>query len=311
MFMPVSGRSATRGTLIQAARLAEEWGFGSIWAADRIVIPWQIDTAYPYAEDAAFIVPPDRPFLEPLTTLAFLAGATETIKLGISVLVMPYRHPVYWAKIVSTIDVLAEGRFILGVGVGWMEEEFNALGAPFKERGAVADEQLELLNVLWGQEHCDFAGRYFQVNNIAFYPKSFNEDGIPVWVGGEGKRAQRRAAAYGDSWFPYFVHVTADELLERFDNVRALAADHGRNPAEVSLNCCLPIEVTDQPSPQSPDQLRGSPEQLAEALRRFEAVGVETLALQFMVRRYPDRLEQIQRFSEEVLPEFQARPAAL
>ena len=120
VFLPISGRAAGPATLTEAAREAEALGYDAVWAADRIVIPWEISTPYPYGEGQNFIVPPDRPFLEPLSCLSFLAGCTEKIILGMSVLVLPYRHPLYWAKIATTIDHLSKGRMILGVGVGWM-----------------------------------------------------------------------------------------------------------------------------------------------------------------------------------------------
>lgn len=289
---------------MEAARTAEALGYDSVWAADRIVIPWEINTPYPYSEGQQFIVPPDRPFFEPLTCLAFLAGCTEKVKLGMSVLVLPYRHPLYWAKIATTIDQLSRGRFFLGVGVGWMNEEFAALGAPFKDRGQVSDEQLDLLNRLWKDERVSFNGRYYRFKDIAFSPKPFQKPHIPIWVGGEGARAQRRAGAYGDAWFPYFVRITPQELARRFDNVRRWAAEAGRNPDQVSLNCCLPIEVSQKPLPQEPDRLRGNPEQLAEALRAFRKIGVEHTALQFMVPHWPERRAQIERFARAVMPEL-------
>jgi alkanesulfonate monooxygenase SsuD/methylene tetrahydromethanopterin reductase-like flavin-dependent oxidoreductase (luciferase family) len=121
-------------------------------------------------------------------------------------------------------------------------------------------------------------------------------------VGGEGSAAQRRAARYGDAWFPYFVRITPADLGERWRHVRQQAQAAGRDPAEISLNLNLPIEVTDQPVPQQPDRLRGSPEQLLEALQPFAALGVQHLALQFMVPHYPQRLAQIERFAATVLP---------
>jgi probable F420-dependent oxidoreductase len=302
VFLPISGRAAGPETLASFAGNAESLGFSAVWAADRIVIPWDIETAYPYAEGATFIVPADRPFLEPLTCLAYLAGRTSTIRLGISVLVLPYRHPLHWAKIVSTIDALSGGRFVLGVGVGWMEEEFAALGAPFAERGGASDEQLRILDVLWVAERCSFDGEHYEFRDIAFLPKPTQGPRLPIWVGGEGKRAQRRAGVYGDAWFPYFVRVTPDELGGRFESVRRHAAAAGRDPGSVRLNCCLPVEVTSDPAPQEPDRLRGTPEQLVERLREFADVGVEHVALQFMVPRYPDRLEQMTRFAAEALP---------
>ena len=300
LFLPVSGRSATRKTLREYAQLAEGLGFHQLWAAERIVIPWTIDTAYPYAEGATFIVPPDRPFLESLTVLAFLAGCTERMKLGVSVLVLPYRHPLHWAKVAATIDVLSEGRFTLGVGVGWMKEEFDALNAPFAERGRVSDEQLQMLRGALTEERCTFDGKHYKFKDIAFNPKGFNRDRVPIWVGGEGLAAQRRAARYGDAWFPYFLRITPEELSNRWANVRKQAEALGRDPSEIELNLNLPICVTEESVPQVPGVLRGTPQQLAAAIEPLQKIGVRHLALQFMVPHYPERLVQIQRFAEAI-----------
>jgi probable F420-dependent oxidoreductase len=309
VFLPVSGRSASRRTLRDYAERMESWGFSHVWAAERLVIPWKIETEYPYAEGATFIVPPDRPFFESLTVLAFLAGCTERINLGVSVLVLPYRHPLHWAKVAATIDMLSEGRFTLGVGVGWMKEEFDALNAPFVERGRVSDEQLQMLRGALTDEHSSFNGRYYRFTEIAFNPKGYQRPRVPIWVGGEGGRAQKRTAEYGDAWFPYFVRVTPAELGARWQNVQRHAQAAGRDPAEIVLNLNLPIEVTERPVPQEPDRLRGTPEQVADALRPFAELGVQHLALQFMVPHYPERLVQIERFAAEVLPRFSAAPA--
>lgn len=303
VFLPISGRAAGADTLREAAQMAEALGFDSVWTADRIIIPWEIKTPYPYSRDQQFIVPPDRPFLEPLTCLAFLVGCTEKIRLGMSVLVLPYRHPLYWAKVATTIDHLSKGRLILGVGVGWMVEEFEALGVPFKERGAISDEQLELVKLLWGEgERSSFKGRYYSFKDIAFYPKPFQKPRMPIWVGGEGIRAQRRAAIYGDVWFPYFVRTTARELAAKFENVKRWAAEAGRSPEQVALACCLPVELTEKPVAQEEGRLVGNPEQVAKALKAYKEIGVVHVALQFMVPRWPDRAKQIELFAREVMP---------
>jgi probable F420-dependent oxidoreductase len=301
LFLPVSGRSATRRTLKEYAQFAERVGFAQLWAAERLVIPWTIETAYPYAEGATFIVPPDRPFLESLTVLAFLAGCTERIKLGVSVLVLPYRHPLHWAKVAATIDVLSEGRFTLGVGVGWMKEEFDALNASFTARGRVSDEQLRLLRDALTQEHATFEGEHYRFREIAFNPKGYERNRPPIWVGGEGEAAQRRAARFGDAWFPYFVRITPEGLAARWQNVRRQADAAGRDPADITLNLNLPISVTDEPVDQDPAVLRGTPDQLARAIDRFQAVGVQHLALQFMVPHFPERLQQIERLARVLL----------
>ena len=306
VFLPVSGRAASRKTLMQAAQQAESLGYDSVWAADRLVMPWKIETAYPYSKESTFIVPPDRPFFDTLTCLAFLAGCTEKIQLGMSVMVLPYRHPLHWAKIATTIDQLSTGRLIMGVGVGWMEEEFTAMNAPFKERGAVSDEQLTLLKQLWTEEHITFRGKYYNVDDIAFNPKPYQKPRVPIWVGGEGKFAQRRAGRYGDAWFPYFVRITPAELAARFDYVRKMAREAGRNPDELALACCLPIELTSDYAKQEEDYLKGSIEQISERLRMFQRVGVTHIGLQFMIPHYPERQEQIERFAKEALPALKA-----
>jgi probable F420-dependent oxidoreductase len=306
VFLPVSGRAASRKTLMQAAQQAESLGYDSVWAADRLVMPWKIDTAYPYSKESTFIVPPDRPFFDTLTCLAFLAGCTETIQLGMSVMVLPYRHPLHWAKIATTIDQLSTGRLIMGVGVGWMEEEFAAMNAPFKERGAVSDEQLTLLKQLWTEEHITFRGKYYNVNDIAFNPKPYRKPRVPIWVGGEGKYAQRRAGRYGDAWFPYFVRITPAELAARFEYVRKIARESGRSPDELTLTCCLPIELTPDDAQQEENYLKGSVEQVSDRLQMFQKVGVTHIGLQFMVPHYPERQEQIERFATEALPALKA-----
>lgn len=299
VFLPVSGAACTRSGLTHAARTAERLGFTTVWAADRIIIPWRIDTAYAYSWSSQFIVPPEKPFLESMTALAFLAGATETIRLGVSVLVLPYRDPVHWAKVAATIDWLSEGRFILGVGIGWMEEEFDALGRTdlFKPRARVAEEQLQIARNLFTEQHCSFSGEHYSYEEIAFYPKS----SMPVWCGGESRGAQRRAGTHGDAWFPYFARVTPEDLAERFARVREAAAAAGREPDDIKLNCCLSAEVTAEAVEQEPDRLRGTPEQVAEAISRFEDVGVEHVALQFLVGRYPERLDQMERLMPVLL----------
>ena len=296
LFLPVSGRAASRDTLIEAARRAEDWGFSTVWAADRVVNPWEIATPYPYAAEDAFIVPPDRPFLECLTVLSFLAGATENIRLGASVVVMNFRHPLHWLKQATSIDLLSQGRLVLGVGIGWMEEEFAAMGASYGDRGKVADEQLEVVQALLGEERASYQGAFYAFDDVAFEPKAFG-DGLPIWVGGEGKAAQRRAAQFGDAWFPYFVKVTPEELSTRHAYVAERTAGFGRDPDQVALACCLPVDITEEPVAQEPDRLRGTPEQVNEALERFAAAGVSHVALQFMAPRYPERIQQIERFA--------------
>ncbi len=298
VFLPVSGAAATGDGLKHATETAEGLGFTTVWAADRIIIPWEIETSYAYSWSDSFIVPPEKPFLDAMTALAFLAGATDRIRLGISVLVGPYRDPIHFSKIAATISQLSEGRFILGYGIGWMEEEFEALGRGelFHQRGRVGDEQLAVARNLFTEDHCSFAGDFYSYEDIAFYPKG----SVPIWCGGESAAAQRRAGRLGDAWFPYFARITPEELRSRYETVLRAATEAGRDRSTLSLNCCLSVEVTEHAVEQQPDMLRGDVDQVVEAIGRFEDVGVEHLALQFIVGRYPERLQQM----EALMPEL-------
>ena len=163
----------------------------------------------------------------------------------------------------------------------------------------MSDEQLEILQLVLREERVAFEGDHYQLDDIAFEPKATGP--FPIWVGGEGRAARRRTARYGDAWFPYYVRMTPAELKSRFEEVGQLAEDNGRDPAEIALCCCLPVEVTIEPVPQEADRLRGTPSQLASALAGFEEVGVDHIALQFMVPRYPERVRQIRAFAAEVI----------
>ncbi|HLH70089.1 MAG TPA: TIGR03619 family F420-dependent LLM class oxidoreductase [Candidatus Dormibacteraeota bacterium] len=297
VFLPVSGRAAGPETLREAALSAEAQGFDAVWSAERIVQPGRIDTPYPYAEGDEFIAPPDRPFLDALACLAFLAGCTSHVRLGVGVTVLPYHHPLRLARIVATLDRLSRGRFLFGVGVGWMREEFAALGVPFEERGRIGDEQIEVLRRLWGEPQAAYEGRHYRFRDVAFEPKA----PLAIWVGGEGRAARRRAGRLGDRWFPYFVRIVPEELALLHQEVRGFAVEAGRDPDAVRLAACAQVEVTDGDVPQEPDRLRGSPGQLAEAVERWRRAGVEHLALQFMAPRWPERREQIARFAEAVI----------
>ncbi len=302
VFLPVSGRAAVPEVLTEAAQQAERLGFDSVWAAERLVNPWSMNTRYPYKDNDTWFVPPESPFLETLTALSFLAGVTTKISLGSAVIVLPYRHPLFTARVATSIDTLSKGRLILGVGIGWMPEEFESLGVTFKDRAGLSEEQLQIFNLLWTQERPEFKGRFYQFEPVAVNPRPVQRPRFPIWIGGESAPAQRRAAKHADAWFSYFVRISASELATRYAQVREWAAEAGREPDAVKLCCVRPIELTDEPVPQEPDTLRGTPEQLIAALRPYVEIGVEHMALQFMRGRWPERRDQIERFGREVIP---------
>ncbi|MBI4265674.1 MAG: TIGR03619 family F420-dependent LLM class oxidoreductase [Acidobacteria bacterium] len=308
VFLPVSGKVVAGGgdVLAEAGQQAENLGFDSVWAAERIVQPWQMTTQYPYKADSQWtkFVPPDTPFLEPLTALTYLSAVTKKVELGVSVAVLPYRQPLHFARIFTSIDNLSKGRFILGAGVGWMVEEFKALGVDFHKRGAMGNEFLDILNKLWVAERPEYHGKHYDFDPVSVSPPPVRKPRFPVWTGGESPAAQKRAAKYADAWFSYFVKITAEELGNKFKEVQQISKDVGRDPSlgPVKLACCRPIDLLDTPVEQKAEDLEGTPDQLIAALKKFKDIGVEHMALQFIVGKYPERKKKIERFAKEVMP---------
>ena len=195
--LPSRGTAATPDNLRTLATRAEGLGFDHIWISDHIVLPTSVQSKYPYDPDgvAPFTANPSMAYWDPLATLAFLAACTNRVKLGTHVLVLPYRDPIVTAKTIATIDCISSGRVILGVGVGWMEEEFQALGLDtYADRGAVSDEYIAIFKELWTKDDPEFSGRYTQFSGIKFYPKPVQKPHVPIWVGGHTRAAMRRAA---------------------------------------------------------------------------------------------------------------------
>lgn len=298
------GRDATEETLVRVARAAEECGFDSIWVTDHIVIPRQVGSAYPYEATGQFDVPANEYYLEPLTVLTYLAGVTRRIRLGTGVLVLPYRNPILLAKTVASLDVLSGGRTILGVGVGWMAEEFRAMGLDtFEQRGAVTDESIRLLRELWTRDEPRFAGRFFQVDDIRFYPKPVQKPHPPIWIGGHSPAALRRAALLGDGWHPIGlrppVGLHPAEYAQAAATIKRLAEEAGRDPGEIALTFRASLVFADRPpSPRTP--FIGNPAQIIEDIRAYARLGVTHLVFGFRGPTVEALLEQLERFATEV-----------
>ena len=214
------GALADPGALADAARLAEDLGYHSVFVADHVAMPRTLASKYPYSRDGGFPYDPDQDWLDPLVALGYLAGRTTRIRIGTSITVLPMRHPIVTAKQVATADRLSNGRVIFGVGVGWMAEEFGLLGVPFADRGRRMDEYLALVKTLWTEKTPTFAGEYFQVGDCAVTPKPVQKPHVPVWIGGDSPAALRRAARLGDGW-----HSAGTSLAELPDKLRRLGAE--------------------------------------------------------------------------------------
>ena len=301
------GNPYSRQTLVDAAQKAEAMGYDSLWLGDHIVVPWSFDSRYPYNDDGAFPVTPRDNVLEPLTVLAYLAAHTQRIKLGVGVMVLPYRHPVYAAKVATTLDYLSQGRFILGVGAGWLEGEFEALGASFPDRGDVSDEQLAIIQELWGKEKPRFEGRFYKFDETGFYPKPVQKPRIPIWVGGNKGRARSRAAIYGDAWYPAIMPlVDPPKLASMFDDVREKAKKAGRDPDEINLTAFLSVDLQNPPTAPEGEAITGSVEQVVEALKSYEAIGMKYAVAEVFGDPLPDRFKQWEEFARTVIPKLRS-----
>ena len=202
-YLPNHGPTARPDPLAEIARRGDSLGFQCMVVGDHILVPQQIDSPYPYTVGGEFPPAESEEYFEQLTLLTFLAGITQNIRLVPSVMIVPYRNPLLAAKVLATLDVLSKGRLTLGIGVGWMEEEFLALEAPpFAERGAVTNEYLQAFKELWTSDNPTFEGKYYRFSNISFLPKPVQKPHPPIWVGGQSRRAMRRAAELADGWHP-------------------------------------------------------------------------------------------------------------
>jgi probable F420-dependent oxidoreductase len=219
--------------LAHLATTAERVGVESIWSVEHVVIPVGYQSTYPYDPSGKIPFPNQVPIPDPLLPLAYAAAVTKKLKLGTGILILPQRHPLYVAKEVATLDVLSGGRAMLGIGVGWLEEEFNALGIPFAERAARTAESVRAIRSLWKDEPEPFAGKFYRWGKLESHPKPVQKPGVPILVGGHTEMSARRAARYGDGFFPA---VPDDEKLTWLLGIlREECKKLGRDPATIEV----------------------------------------------------------------------------
>jgi probable F420-dependent oxidoreductase len=214
------------------AQAAEAAGFESLWTFEHAVIPADYASRYPYNPEGRVTIEDDD-IPDPLTLLAFLAGVTTDLVLGTGVLILPQRSPVLCAKESATVDSLSGGRLRLGVGVGWLREEAEAVGTTFEDRGARTDEYIEAMRVLWREPEPTFHGRYVTFDRAKSNPKPAQPGGVPILVGGHSGAAARRAGRLGDGYFP--IGLRPDDFAARAEQMRAAARDAGRDPDGIEI----------------------------------------------------------------------------
>jgi probable F420-dependent oxidoreductase len=297
--LPMYGPVGTRDNVIAFARRIEALGYDSLWASDHVVLPHRRTTPSPDSPTGQFPLAPDVPFLEPLTTLALVAGVTERVLLGTSILVLPHRNPVLAAKMCATLDHLSGGRVVLGVGVGWMREEIELLGGSYDERGAWSDEALTVMRACWRETRTAHRGRFFSFDAVGAFPKPVRGD-IPILIGGHTPRALRRVVQHGDGWHAAF--ITPAALGADIARLKAECARQGRpyEQLEISVRAGLSIRQ----SALGPDRkpLQGSRDQILADLVAFRDLGVASILLE---TRYHDLAEMLgiyETFAREFRP---------
>ena len=284
---------------------AEELGFESVLAGDHLLLPTGGTNQYPYTADGSFSRPADEPFLETMTLLGYMAACTDTIKLGSTVIILPYRNPLVQAKMFASLDVLTGGRMICGVGVGWLEQEFDTLGVPYAERGPMSDEFLEIFRVLWTQANPEFHGKYYDIEGIQFYPKPVQQPYIPIWVGGHSRPALRRVARYGDCW--HTTRQTPDFVAQNLPYLRAQTERAGRDPAAISISLKRSLHFTDLDATQEASVLTGgaviaTTQEVIDDVHYCRELGIDQLTYDFRVEGLEAGIRVMEHLAAEVLP---------
>src|SRR5882724_8244961 len=300
----IYGRLATRDHILELAELAEASGLESIWVADHVIFPLTFASKYPYSPTGAFPVDMAKePLLEPIATMGVLVGATQRVKIGTAVLVMPYRHPVLLARMLVTLDVLSGGRTILGAGVGWLAEEFAALDArPFAARGRVTDEAIEIVKRMCQGGEVTFQGDYYRLDPVVSIPGSVQRPHPPILIGGTSYAALRRVVRLGDGWLS--TGLRPERLGERLDILQQLCEAHGRRFADLSLchKLFLNIGEARQGADGSRDAGTGTPADLVEDLRRLVDLGYDSVIVRYRGSDAEAQRQQLRLFLSDIMP---------
>jgi probable F420-dependent oxidoreductase len=267
--LPQVGPMAGPDALITVAQRAEELGYGSLWVTERLLYPVSPRTSYPPSADGS-LPAPYRTVLDPLATLAFVAAHTRRVRLGTSVLDMPYYNPVLLARQLTTIDVVSQGRLDVGLGQGWSSDEFEAAGAKFRARGGRADEFIQVLKAIWTTDPVEFQGEYFRIPRSIIGPKPVQKPHPPLYLAGYTPGAMRRVAETGNGWNPAGVPV--EPMARMLLAIRAMARDAGRAAEEVDLVVRANCHLTDEPEPNGRAAFAGSIDQLVDDTKAVEAL---------------------------------------
>jgi len=292
VWIPNCRHLATPAIIRSTAIRAEQLGYDSVWVSDHVVVPH------------ANVVNFGETIFDPLVTLGVVAGVTNRVRLGTTVLIVPYRNAVVTAKMISSLDALSGGRVVFGISAGWVAAESAMLGVPFAERGAMTDEYLAAMQELWTSREPSFNGTYTQFGGLVFEPKPVQKPHPPIWVGGHSRAALRRTAQFGAAWHP--INRPPAELRAGRAELARLCQAGGRSaPPALALRNDIRVLRPGQSAPASAHGgrvLAGEPAALIEQIAELADCGVEHLVLEFLAADGRELDEQMSSFAERVRP---------
>jgi probable F420-dependent oxidoreductase len=246
LFIATTNPFATPELLATVAGAAEEGGFSSVWVGEHAVLVDEYESRYPYADDGKIPLRGETGLLEPFDSLSFLAALTSRVRLGTAVCLLPQRNPVYTAKDASTVDWLSGGRFDLGIGVGWLRDEFEAVAAPFEHRAERCREYIEVMRRLWCDDVSEHQGRFYSLPRCRMYPKPVQQPHPPLYFGGESNAALRRVADLGRGWHGF--NLGPEEAAERVSRLEGLLAERGRTLGDIDVTVSSYLEPVEPKS---------------------------------------------------------------
>ena len=275
--------------VINVAKKAEQLGFNSIWVNHHVL-------------HAGYVLErlDDRPYYDALTTLTYVAALTTTVRLGTSVLVLPYLNPVVLAKTLATLDVLSGGRLTVGAGVGALRHESDALGADYAHRGAYTDESISVMKALWTQQDPVFEGTFYSFSGVKFSPKPLQQPHPPLWIGGQSRAAMRRAARLGDGWHP--TGLLPEELAGKVEYLNSEVKAAGRSTSDITISVRLELDVLDGTSAGRQGPMIGPPDHLLRNIEAYAKLGVQEIVTPVSTSDVGHVHKSMEAFATKVMP---------
>ena len=275
--------------VFNVAVLAEEMGYDSIWVNHHVFNAGYVKERLG-----------QLPYYDALTTLTYAAALTKRVRLGTTVLVLPYLNPMVLAKTLATLDVFSGGRLIAGVGVGALRHESDSLGSDYHTRGAYANESIAIMKELWTNDEPNFEGRFFSFSDVLFSPKPLQKPHPPIWVGGTSNGALRRVARYGDGWHPN--RMSPETLQTSIETLKSYLDDAGRSLDDITLSVRAELNVSTSPSSNPEEPMAGTPDQIIQSIEAFRSISVEEFVFQVSSTNIDDINRNMEAFAEKVLP---------